>query len=123
MRESIAAARTKITISPEVEIGTNCAGQQFIVLDMRGDTVPDLPEAACQLGVGYLAGGLSLREGDPPKIVLGGCGEGTIPGTAPVEAFLAAARSGEAAGVRVHTDGPLKPYGDPARGFAGAYIL
>lgn len=91
------------------------------VKDLRGQQVRDLPEAAIIMGVGYLAGGVSLREGEPAKLVIGGCGEGTIPGTAPVEAFLAAARAGNVAGTPVHTDGELKPYGDPVRGFAGAY--
>ncbi len=92
------------------------------VVDLRGTQIPDLPEAAMALGVAYLAGGVSLREGDPPKIVIGGCGEGSVPGTLPVEAFLAAARNGNVAGTPVHVDGELKPYGDIVRGFAGAYV-
>jgi hypothetical protein len=74
--------------------------------------LPDLPEAACIQGIAYLAD-VPGRPGEPRKVVLGGCGEGTVPGTAPVEVFL----GGWAA-----ENGLVDPYGDPARGFAGAYI-
>lgn len=144
VRASIERAKATIVAAPLATIGSVCdfgVGRYFYaipaaeieldapypvsdiqVADLRGPQIPDLPEAAMILGVGYLAGGVSLREGDPAKIVIGGCGEGTIPGTAPVQAFLEAARNGNVAGTPVHTDGELKPYGDSVRGFAGAYV-
>ncbi len=88
------------------------------VVDLRGPMIPDLPEAAMILGVGYLAGGVPLREGDAPKVVIGGCGAGTVPGTTPVEAFL----SDWAVQNLALADVPEPLYGDPVRGFAGAYI-
>lgn len=115
VRASIKSASEAILAAPQINLGG------VMLADLRGAEIPDLPEAAMLLGIGYLAGGVSLREGDPPKIVIGGCGAGTIPGTAPVEAFLAAARTGQIASTPVHVDGQLKPYGDPVRGFAGAY--
>ncbi len=63
-------------------------------------------EAACISGFAYLSLA-PARSGEPPKVVLGGCGEGTVPGTAPVEAFL----GGWAA-----SKGLVRPYGDPVRG-------
>lgn len=117
VRASIGRAKAAITKAPLVIIGS-MSGIDVRVADLRGQAIPDLQEAAMVLGVAYLAGGVSLREGDAAKIVLGGCGEGTTPGTAPVEAFLLAARAGSVAGVAVQN-----PYGDPIRGFAGAYIV
>lgn len=108
---SIKRAKAAILSAPNITVGI------IPVKDLRGQVVSDLPEAAMILGVAYLAGGASLRQGDAPKIVLGGCGKGSIPGTAPVEAFLAAAHSGEVGGMRVKN-----AYGDPVRGFAGAYL-
>lgn len=84
-----------------------------VVRDLRGLTPPvDLPEAACMDGLAYLATPPS-REGERRKVVLGGCGAGTVPGTSPVEAFL---------GGWATSQGLCNPYGDPARGFAGAYL-
>lgn len=82
--------------------------------DLRGVTVPDLPIAAMMMGVAYIAGGTALREGEEPKVVIGGCGEGSVPGTAPVIAFL---------GWWAEEQGITgEKYGDPVRGFAGRYL-
>lgn len=115
VRASLERAKAAICAAPIVTIG------DVPVVDLRGQQIPDLPAAAVMLGIAYLAGGVALREGDSAKIVLGGCGQGTIPGTAPVEAFLQAAQMGNVAGTPVYPDGDMKPYGDPVRGFAGAY--
>ena len=81
------------------------------VRDLRSvGVVPELPEAAVRLGVAYLAA-IPERDGRV-KIVLGGAGEGTLAGRAPVEAFL----GGWAA-----EQGLVGIYGDPARGYAGGY--
>lgn len=67
--------------------------------DLRGEVVPELPEAACYLGVPYLA------TPEPGKVTLG---------AAPPEL------------VRLFMDGKIMElsgiYGDPARGFAGGYL-
>lgn len=50
---------------------------------------------------------------DPrPKVGVIGAGEGTVPGTAPVEAFL---------GGWAEQQGLVDLYGDPVRGYAGGY--
>jgi hypothetical protein len=74
-------------------------------LDMTGSIIPELPEAACQLGVAVLAGPLDNPDGRK-KIVLQSATHGQI------KAFLA----GELAPDLVDR------YGDPARGFAGGYL-
>lgn len=76
-----------------------------------GPFIPELPEAACQLGVAYLAA-VKDRDGRC-KVVLGGGGEGTTPGTAPVKAFI---------DVWGPAQGLTGIYGDPVRGFAGGYM-
>lgn len=84
-----------------------------LVLDLRGvGTLPDIPEVACMRGFAYLADAPG-RPGEPPKVVLGGCGEGTVPGTGPVEAFI---------GGWAEEHGLERPYGSAVRGFAGAYV-
>lgn len=74
------------------------------VVDMTGSVIPELPAAACQLGVAVLAGPLDTPDGRH-KIVLQSATSDQI------QSFL---------------DGDLAPglvdrYGDPARGFAGGY--
>jgi len=81
------------------------------VADLRATFVPELPEAACYLGVGYLSAVID-RDGRQ-KVVIGGCGEGTQPGKSPVETFLQ--EWGPAQGL-------TGLYGDPVRGFAGGYL-
>jgi hypothetical protein len=83
---------------------------RVLIADLRGQHVPELPEAACSLGVAYLA---TVTDSDGrTKVVLGGCGDGTVPGTAPVEAFL---------GGWAQEQGLVDLYGDAVRGFAGGY--
>lgn len=107
VESDLARTEAALRAMPTVDLG----GAQ--VLDLRqAGILSDLPEVACILGVGYLSAA-PLRSGEPPKIVLGGCGEGTVPGTAPVEAFL---------GGWAEAHGLVRPYGDPVRGFAGAYL-
>jgi hypothetical protein len=72
--------------------------------DMTGSFIPELPEAACQLGIAVLAGPLDCPDGRQ-KIVL---------------------QSASAEQIRSFLSDELAPelvdkYGDPARGFAGGY--
>lgn len=89
------------------------------VLDVRTvGTLPLLPDVCAEQGVAALYR-MPLPRGSGAKVGIIGGGEGSVPGTAPVEAFLAAARAGEVAGTRVD---PASTYGDPARGYAGATV-
>lgn len=76
------------------------------VLDLRGYEVPELPEAAAREGVAYLAT-VAERDGRT-KVVLGGH---TTPEV--VRAFM---------DQWAPAHGLSGVYGDPARGFAGAYM-
>lgn len=113
VRESINAALRVVVAAPRIVLG----GVE--IADCRGPMVADLPEAAMIAQLGYLAGGVPLREGERAKVVIGGCGTGTTPGTEPVEAFLSGWAEGEGL-----ID--LYPTGDPreaaVRGFAGGYV-
>lgn len=72
--------------------------------DLRGENVPELPEAACREGVAYLA---TVRDRDGrEKVVLGAASPDLV------ERFMAGEIVGGLTGV----------YGDPARGFAGGYL-
>jgi hypothetical protein len=86
-----------------------CAGYGTVggvnVRDMRGQHVPELPEAATRLGLGYVADVRDGRDGRR-KIVCSGDAE-------QVRAFLE---------VWAPAQGLLDLYGDPARGFAGGYV-
>ena len=113
VRQSLESAISAVQSAPRVQIG----GTE--VADLRGGYIADLPDAAMTCGVAYLAGGVSLRAGEAAKLVLGGAGEETLPGSEPVAAFLAAAASGEIAGTPVVAE---SAYGDPVRGFAGVTI-
>lgn len=75
------------------------------VRDLRGTSVPELPEAACREGLAYVAT-VSERDGRT-KVVLGGTAD-----PATVRAFMVWAEGQGLSGV----------YGDPARGFAGGYL-
>lgn len=74
-------------------------------VDAFNDCFPELPEAAAYCGTGYIAGPIKGRAGERDKFTCSGSPE-------QVNAFLAWAP----------TQGLQDPYGDPARGFAGAYI-
>lgn len=87
------------------------------VADLRGRVLTlaalrCMADLACSRGVAYLATP-PAREGERPKVVLGGCGEGTVPGVEPVKAFLSEWATAQ---------GLVEPYGDPVRGFAGSYL-
>lgn len=90
----IVLAKSALRRAPVVNIG----GHE--VRDMRGVHVPELPEAACHLGVSYVAGPIDMRSGRKKYIV-----------------------SGTADVVRswMRECGLQDVYGDPVRGFAGGY--
>lgn len=73
-------------------------------VDMRGIHVPELPEAGTRYGIAYVADGLPGPDGRR-KVVCSGTAE-------VIRAFLTSF---------VTREGLVDPYGDPARGFAGAY--
>lgn len=100
----IHAAESSLEAAPRIEIG----GVE--VADLRGAHVPELPEAACIAGLGYVAEVLE-RDGCR-KVVIGGCGAGTVPGIAPVQAFISEWASAQ---------GLTGIYGDSVRGYAGGY--
>jgi len=96
LQADIDAAMDVLRQSPQMADG---------VFDLRGrGRVPELPEAACILGVGYLAE--VEEQSGRHKIVVGGA--------APAD-FIGAFLRGEIAEV-------IDTYGDPARGFAGGYL-
>jgi len=108
-------------LAPRVRFaGVECA-------DFREVPSPkEAPEASAILGVpfvSFLPAGHPALRGAPARVSIMGAGSGTPAGEAPVAAFLAVARKGAVLGFRVHADGRWKPYGDPSRGFAGAYIV
>lgn len=101
------AARMKIQSALKDESPKGCGNHQHIngdvVLDFRGQHIPELPEAAAREGIAVLAG--PVGKDSPPKYVL------LSGGPAVISAFL---------------DGEIAPelvrrYGDPQRGFAGGY--
>ena len=94
-------ARERLRAALRVEIG-DCG-----VADLRGESIPELPEAAAREGVAYLAT-VTERDGRT-KVVLGGRTDART-----VRAFI------EHWGPQ---EGLVGIYGDPARGFAGAYLL
>lgn len=71
--------------------------------DMRGPVVPELPEAATRMGVGYMSGPLESPDGRRKFTCSGTADE--------VRAWIKAAPA----------MGIVDTYGDPARGFAGGY--
>lgn len=104
----IEAAGAIIEAAPFVAIGPS------LVRDLRGKgIIPELPEALVQLGEVVVADAPPdhARPGDA-KMVIQGAGAGTTAGTAPIAAFLGGWAAGE---------GYVDQYGDPARGFAGAF--
>lgn len=125
----IEATSARIAVAPRLRLGdvdvvdmrpgrgVPCAVHKTGACDGRQSACyadsPELPEAALRLHVAVLG---VPRPGAAAagrqKVTLGGAGEGTVAGTAPVEAFL----GGWAA-----EDGLMDLYGDPARGFAGGY--
>lgn len=81
-----------------------CAHDEIYVADMRRDTpVPELVEAACRLDAAYISGPLIGRDGRRKYTVSGRAEH--------VSAFFNWAER----------KGLVDAYGDPARGFGGAY--
>lgn len=76
------------------------AGEE--VADLRGRSVPELPEAAARIGRGFLA---SMTERGRMKMSIMGAGSDAV------AAWMSSAAA----------DGLTGIYGDPARGFAGGY--
>lgn len=100
-------AREALREAPFVELSAPLVYAHAVVRDLRGRDVPELPEAAAREGASYLAT-VTERDGRK-KVVLGGH---TTPDV--VRAFMT-----EWAPAR----GLVDVYGDPARGFAGAYVV
>ena len=95
----IESAREAIAEAPRIIIG----GEP--VADLRGHSVPELPEAAAREGIAVLATP-PVRQGERAKVVLQ---------AASPEVLRAWPRWAA-------THGILDTYGDPLRGFAGGYI-
>jgi hypothetical protein len=83
-----------------------CDTPAWAVRDVRGDPIPELPEAALRYGYCYIAGPITERDGRR-KCVLGGHTTPEI-----VEAFLRGDIAPEL----------IDRYGTPARGNAGGYL-
>lgn len=118
--ESISKQTGKTT--EELEAGVLFAGEKLLeapevpdlagVLDLRpAGFIPNLPAAAVWLGAAYLT--IIVDRDERTKIVLGGCGEGSAPGTEPVKQFISEWGP---------SNGLLEIYGDPVRGYAGGYL-
>src|SRR5690606_1710187 len=89
----------RLRAAPVVALGESLAAR-----DLRGEYVPELPEAAVREGLAYLAT-VADRDGRQ-KVVLGAADAETV------QAFLEQWAPRE---------GLVNLYGDPARGFAGGY--
>lgn len=92
----------------EHQVHCGCPHQDDIPLfarDLRGPVIPELPEAACRLGIAVIAGPLIDTEGRK-KVVLQAASPELI------RAWLAGEGLPEI----------INRYGDPERGFAGGYI-
>lgn len=97
MLADVEAARQRLREAVDGVIGTWA--------DLRGQSIPELPEAAAREGIPFLA---TVRDRDGrEKVVL----QAAPPGL--VSRFMA----GEI------VPGLKNVYGDPARGFAGGYVM
>jgi len=97
--EDVEQARARLRAAPVVALSESLAAR-----DLRGEYVPELPEAAVREGMAYLAT-VADRDGRQ-KVVLGAADAETV------QAFLEQWAPRE---------GLVNLYGDPARGFAGGY--
>jgi hypothetical protein len=95
----VRAAQQELLQAPQLDLGT----QQTLADMRRDDPVPELPEAATQLGVGYMAGPLIGPDGRKKYVCSGSPDQ--------VNAWKRWALK----------NGFVDIYGDPARGFAGGY--
>jgi len=113
-----------LTIAPRVQLRDHDPAGEVIDLRATG-TLPELPEVLAQMGQAALyrmvppAGSRDPR----PKVGIIGAGEGSIPGTAPVEAFLGgwAAAQGLVDTYPEHDGTPEGLRAAAARGYAGGY--
>src|SRR5690606_3670863 len=99
--EDVEQSRARLRAAPVVALG-----ERLTARDLRGEHVPELPEAAVREGLAYLAT-VADRDGRR-KIVLGGHAPAEM-----VRAFLES---------WAPSRGLIDLYGDPARGFAGGYV-
>jgi hypothetical protein len=99
--KDIETAAAELKYAHQVELASG-----VFVKDMRRDPpYPELPEAACRVGAGYISGPLAGPDGKK-KITCSGNLE-------QVKAFME---------VWAPKEGLTGVYGDPARGFAGGYL-
>lgn len=100
------AAIAAIEAAPKIVLG----GAEVADLRSRG-AIPSLPEASLRTGVPII---YQISNPTGPKVGILGAGEGSLAGPAPVVGFM-------------QTWGPAQGlsgiYGDPARGYAGGYVL
>lgn len=106
----IAAAQQTLRDAEDIyiDVGPMPGGETYFerLADMRRpEPIPELPEAAMRMGVGYISGPLATPDGRR-KITCSGTDE-------QVSAFL---------GHWAPTEGLVDTYGDPSRGFAGGYL-
>jgi len=94
VRADIERACSKLREAPELVPG---------VKDMRGPTIPELPEAACREGICFVAS-MTERDGRIKTVCQAGTPE-------QISALIEWMKSNGLVGI----------YGDPARGFAGGY--
>src|SRR5690606_34294520 len=97
--EDVEQARARLRAAPVVTLGERLAA------DLRGEHVPELPEAAVREGLAYLA---TVADRDGRRKVVLGAADAEM-----VRAFLESWAPRE---------GLVDIYGDPARGFAGGYV-
>ena len=97
------------------------------VIDLRGSgTLPELPEMLAYTGQAAIYRMAPRQDAQDARIKVGiiGCGEGSVPGTAPVEAFLGgwAASEGLVDIYPAHDGTPSGIRRAAARGYAGGYM-
>jgi hypothetical protein len=112
LREQIELDKERLESAPVIVLGDEQ------IADLRNVPMPTVKgvgstivEAAMWAGKAYLA---VTHERGRRKVVLGGCGEGSAIGIEPVREFL---------GSWAKAQGLIEQYGDPIRGYAGAYIV
>jgi len=108
IRRAYEVTQATLASAPVVQLGG------VAVRDARGLQTPELPEVLASLGMAaiYEMPPPRTSVGIPVKVGIIGGGEGTLPGVAPIRAFLLElAPSWGLTGL----------YGDPVRGYAGGY--
>src|SRR6266511_1112226 len=94
----IERAEAALRAAPRIEISG------IEIADLRGPAIPELPEAATYLGLGYLA---EVADRDGQRKIVISAGENTL------REFMESWASAQ---------GLTDIYGDPVRGFAGGYV-